>query len=243
MTLSTPTRILTLLLATSLSFGLSACKKTSSAPTNRSLKPDTKRRTTPKQVAKKPATKNVVLFVGDSLTAGFRLAKSEAFPYLIGQHWKKQGVPFRTRNAGVSGDTSAGVLRRLNWILTPDVHTVFLTIGANDGLRGFNLKHTKKNIAKIIKTIQAKGVRVLLAGMQMPPNYGATYTKQFRSMYPALAKQFTLKLMPFLLKDVAGRKELNLSDGVHPNAKGHTIVTKNVLAFFQKEQLFAKAKR
>ena len=145
---------------------------------------------------------------------------------------------WRTRNAGVSGDTTAGVIRRLGWVLTPDIHTVFLAIGANDGMRGQSLKHIEKNLETIIKNIQKKKVRVILAGIKLPRNYGKKYYLAFESIYPKLARKHKLAIMPFLLKDVAGIKKLNLPDGIHPNNEGHRIIRNNVLAYFAKTKLF-----
>ncbi|MEM1009843.1 MAG: GDSL-type esterase/lipase family protein, partial [Myxococcota bacterium] len=124
-----------------------------------------------------------VVFLGDSLTAGFQLARSEAYPAQVQRLWKQQNKPWVARNAGVSGDTSAGALSRLNWVLTPRVHTLFIAIGGNDGLRGFKLESTRKNILSIIRKARRKKIRVILAGIQIPTNYGPAYTKAFRSMY------------------------------------------------------------
>jgi len=188
----------------------------------------------------KPVERHVVLFLGDSLTAGYGLAASEAYPALIDAHWRKHGYKWRAQNAGVSGDTTAGVLRRLDWVLTPKIHTVFLCIGANDGLRGLSLPQMKKNLEKIIQAIQKKGVKVVLAGMMVPPNYGKEYEKKFRQIYVDLAKKYKLKRMPFLLQSVAGQPKLNQADGIHPNAKGHALLRRDVLAFFEKEQILQK---
>ncbi len=226
-----------LLLATS----LVGCKK--AIPKQTQTKPQLKPQAKPsKKSPKSPETRekrNIVLFLGDSLTAGYRLASSEAYPALIGQHWKKQGRPWRTRNAGVSGDTSAGVIRRLNWVLTPDVHTVFLAIGANDGMRGQSLTQLEKNLVTILTSIRKKKVHVILAGIKIPRNYGKTYYLQFEEIYPRLAARFKIPLMPFLLKDVAGIKKLNLTDGIHPNRQGHQIISRNVLSYFNQAKLFS----
>lgn len=186
----------------------------------------------------KAGKKNIVLFLGDSLTAGFGVAKQEAYPSLIEQHWRDKGKPWRAQNAGVSGDTSAGVLRRLNWVLTPRTHSVFLCIGANDGLRGLSVDAMKRNLDKIITKIKQRGIKVILAGMIMPNNYGPAYTKSFKATYPALAKKHKLPFMPFLLKDVATVKTRNIADGIHPNPEGHRILANNVLAFFKANKLF-----
>lgn len=184
--------------------------------------------------------RNLVLFLGDSLTAGFGNAPSEAFPALIQEHWKQNKFPWRAKNVGVSGDTTAGVLRRLDWVLTSDVHTVFLCIGANDGLRGLSLKAMQNNLKKIIQNIQKRGVRVILAGMMIPPNYGPKHTELFKQTYIQLGEAFKLKRMPFLLEGVAGKSDLNLRDGIHPNPKGHQIIARNVLAFFKTQNILQK---
>lgn len=229
--------LVTLALGLSLVVGTQGCKSKSKT----SKTPVTTKKSTPKVQEPKVAKKNVVLFLGDSLTAGYRLAASEAYPYLINSHWKKQGFPWRARNAGVSGDTSAGVIRRLDWVLSKEVVAVFLCIGANDGLRGQSIKQLQKNLSTIIQAIQKKNIKVILAGITLPRNYGKNYYSKFENTYAKLAKQYKLPMMPFLLKDVAGIKKLNLSDGIHPNTKGHQIVAKNVLAFFKKQSLFPRS--
>jgi len=218
----------------------SGCKKASTTPKANARKANTPT-TRSKPAPRKPVAKNVVLFFGDSLTAGYQLAKSQAFPDRIGKAWKKEKRGWKTRGAGYSGGTTAGALSQLDWNLTPDIHSVFLAIGANDGQRGKKIKDIQNNIEELIKRIQKKGIRVILAGIMIPPNLGPKYTKAFKEIYPTVAKKYKLKLMPFLLKDVAGRRELNLADGVHPNAKGHEIITNNILVFFKKEKLFASA--
>lgn len=217
-----------------LAMGASACRKTG-APNTRTPPVKSQGLATPQ---KAPAKRNVVLFLGDSLTAGLGVARSEAYPARIGAMWQTRGVPFRVRNAGVSGDTTAGVLRRVDWVVQKDVHTVFLCIGGNDGLRGLPIAQMRKNIGAIVEKIRKKGVQVILAGMQIPPNYGAQYTRQFAETFPQVAKQYSLTYMPFLLVEVAGKKALNAPDGIHPNAKGHRLIAKNVLAFFEKKNLF-----
>lgn len=185
-----------------------------------------------------PKAKNVVLFLGDSLTAGYNLAAEEAYPALLQATWKRRGGRWEARNAGVSGDTTAGVLRRLSWVLSEDVHTVFLAIGGNDGLRGLKLEHSKKNLESIVDQIHAKGKKVILAGIKIPPNYGPAYTQRFEAMYIEVAKAKGIAFMPFLLEGVAGRRDLNLADGIHPNPQGHQIIAKAVLAFFDSQRLF-----
>jgi acyl-CoA thioesterase-1 len=177
------------------------------------------------------------LFLGDSLTAGYGLSAAEAYPSLLQKRWDKRGLPWKARNAGVSGATTAGTLESLSWSLTPDVKLVFLAVGANDGLRGLPLDRTRQNLAAIIERCRAAGARVALAGMKIPPNYGEEYAAAFEKNYAALAARYKLKLLPFLLQDVAGRRDRNLEDGIHPNSEGHRIIADNVDAFFSKEKL------
>jgi acyl-CoA thioesterase-1 len=188
-------------------------------------------------VSAAPVKKNVVLFLGDSLTAGLGVDPEEAYPALLGERWKKDDLSFEARNAGVSGATTADALENLDWTLTDDVGLVFLELGANDGLRGLSLAQSEKNLAAIIKKAKERGMRVVLAGMLLPPNYGPDYTRDFKTMYARLAHRYGLKLLPFLLDGVAGRPELNGPDGIHPNAAGHKIVAGHVHDFFAKEGL------
>ena len=186
----------------------------------------------------KKSPRNLFLFMGDSLTVGYNLNKEEAFPSLIGKYWQEKKIPFRSKIVGASGYTSISILSNLNWYLTDEVHTVFLCIGGNDGLRGFNLSQTRKNIISIIKKCKKKSIRVILAGIKLPPNRGKKYCAKFESMYLEIAQEMKLKLMPFLLKDVAGIPKYNLGDGIHPNAQGHEIVAKNILHFFSQEKIY-----
>lgn len=210
-----------------LAVALSACGKSPETPTAAA----------PAGAPAAKAGRNVVLFLGDSLSAGFGVAPEAAFPALLGARWGTDGAAYRARNAGVSGSTTAGLLETLDWTLAPDVHTVFLCIGANDGLRGLDLTATRANLAAIIEKIQGGGIRVVLAGIKVPPNYGEDYSRRFEAMYPDLARKYGLKLMPFLLEDVAGRRGSNLADGIHPNEAGHRRIAANVQAFLSREGL------
>ena len=172
--------------------------------------------------------RDVVLFVGDSLTAGYGVALDEAYPALVEERWRALGAPLKARNAGVSGATSAGVLENIDWSLTPDVAAAVVAVGANDGLRGLDLKQMEDNIDAVLARVQAAGARPVLAGMKIPPNYGADYTRRFEAVYPRLAKKRGVPLIPFLLEGVAGVKELNQPDGIHPNAAGHRKIAANV---------------
>ena len=169
-----------------------------------------------------------ILMLGDSLTAGHGLLSERSFPALIQSQLRAGGYPHRVVNAGVSGDTSAGGLARLDWLLRQRVDVMVLALGANDGLRGQDPQATRGNLAQIIERAQARGITVVLAGMEMPLNYGADYTRRYRAIFPALAEQYGLALIPFLLEGVALRPELNQPDGIHPNAQGAKIVAANV---------------
>jgi acyl-CoA thioesterase I len=162
-----------------------------------------------------------IVFLGDSLTAGLGVAPEQAYPALIQQRLRQAGYPDDVINAGVSGDTSAGGVRRLDWSLKGRVHVLVLALGANDGLRGLPPRQLETNLDTIIERARGRGAAVLLAGMEAPPNFGATYTRQFRGVYQALAARHHVPLIPFLLAGVAGVADLNQSDGIHPNARGH----------------------
>ncbi|MEO7696130.1 MAG: arylesterase [Chryseolinea sp.] len=173
----------------------------------------------------------LILFYGDSLTAGYGLSTEEAFPSIIDKKLKEKGKPAKVINAGLSGETSAGGLNRLGWILKQPVDVFVLELGANDGLRGLPLAETQKNLQLIIDKVMAKypKVKIVIAGMMVPPNLGPDYTTQFQKIYPDLARKNKATLIPFLLKGVAGDEKLNIADGIHPNVEGHKIVAENVL--------------
>ena len=177
-----------------------------------------------------PAPKTIIFF-GDSLTAGYGLSKDQAFPALIEQKLMKKGADYKVINAGLSGETSAGGLGRIDWVLNQPVDIFVLELGANDGLRGLPLEQTRKNLQGIIDKVKSKfpGVKVVIAGMMVPPNLGNDYTKEFQAIFPTLAKKNKATLIPFLLEGVAGIENLNLPDGIHPNAEGHQIVAGNVM--------------
>jgi len=169
-----------------------------------------------------------IVFLGDSLTAGYGLEQSQAVPALTQARLKKEGYPFEVINAGVSGDTSAGGLSRLEWSLSGDVRILVLELGANDGLRGLPVAAMRRNLDEVITRAQARGIAVLLVGMEALPNYGASYTSEFRDTFPALAKAHKTALMPFYLDGIAGKPELNIADGMHPNPAGAVIVADNL---------------
>jgi len=175
----------------------------------------------------------VVVFLGDSLTAGLGLAEDQAYPALLARQLKAEGKPARVINAGVSGDTTAGGLSRLGWLLNQHPALVVVALGGNDGLRGLPVSEVEGNLRQIIRRTQAAGAGVLLLGMRLPPNYGP-YADQFTAVYPKLARELAVPLVPFLLKDVGGIRTLNQADGIHPTAQGQEIVAKNVLPYLEK---------
>lgn len=184
-----------------------------------------------------PAAGPVALFVGDSLTAGYGVDPEEAWPALVGAEWRRRGLPWRARDAAVSGATSAGVAEQAAWALTPDVKLVFVCVGANDGLRGLPPAETKRNLEALIADLQKRGVRVALAGMRLPPNYGADRAREFEAVFPAVARERRVPFLPFLLEGVAADPALNQADGLHPNAAGHARVAAAVTAFLDREGL------
>jgi len=161
-----------------------------------------------------------VVFLGDSLTAGLGLGESEAFPALVGGLLAQRGIAVRVVNAGVSGDTSAGGLARVDWVLSLQPDILVVALGANDGLRGQPVDSIAANLREIVRHARAAGSRVLLAGMKMPPNYGPEYTRDFEALYARLARELDLPFLPFLLEGVATIPELNQPDGIHPTAAG-----------------------
>ena len=172
----------------------------------------------------------VILFYGNSLTAGMGLDPEQAFPNIIQQKLKNIHKDYLVVNAGLSGETSAGGLSRIDWVLQQKIDIFVLELGANDGLRGLPLESTRQNLQGIIDKVKQKypEVKVLVAGMMVPPNMGADYTAEFVKIFPELAKNNKAGLIPFLLEGVAGNPDLNLPDGIHPNAEGHQIVADNV---------------
>lgn len=175
-----------------------------------------------------------IVFLGDSLTAGYGIEKEKAYPQIVENKLKAKGKDIKVLNGGVSGSTTAGGKSRLGWFLkksNPDI--MVLALGANDGLRGLKLSQSEKNLEEIINIAKKKNIKVLLAGMRLPPNYGKDYVEQFRSMYKKLKEKHNLKMIPFMLKDVGGRKELNIEDGIHPNEKGHEVIANTVIKYLE----------
>jgi acyl-CoA thioesterase-1 len=176
-------------------------------------------------------TKKTILFFGNSLTAGYGLDDpSNAFPSLIQKRIDSLKLPYTVVNAGVSGETSSGGNSRIDWILKQQVDIFILELGANDGLRGIPFTETAKNLQSIIDKVKAKNkdVKIILAGMLVPPNMGPDYSKSFKELFPELAKKNETPFIPFILEGVAGEEKLNQGDGIHPTVEGHRMVMENV---------------
>ena len=179
---------------------------------------------------------NTILFLGDSLTEGLGVAKENAFPKLVETLIQKELKKNVTViNGGVSGSTSSDGLARLKWYLKKKPYIVFLALGANDGLRGLNLKQSQKNLEEIVEYAQKSKAKVLLAGMRIPPNYGPKYVEDFEKIYQELQAKYNLKTIPFLLDGVAGVQKMNQRDGIHPNEEGHKVIAKKVFMFLKEE--------
>ncbi|MBI4912167.1 MAG: arylesterase [Acidobacteria bacterium] len=176
-----------------------------------------------------------LVFLGDSLTAGYGLGRSESFPSLVGERIRAAGLPWRTVNAGVTGDTSAGALARMDWILREKPDLIFICIGSNDGLRGLPIPELERNLRAILVRARQGGIRVALAGAMLPENYGPGYREAFRGLFPRLAREFRCPFLPFLLEGVAMQPGLNQADGIHPNAQGARIIAGQVWKLLEPE--------
>ncbi|TAL10520.1 MAG: arylesterase [Nitrospirae bacterium] len=186
----------------------------------------------PSNAAPRPEERVLVAF-GDSLTAGLGVSPEESYPSRLQEKLLLSGYRYRVVNAGVSGDTTAGGVRRVEWVLKSKPDIVILELGANDGLRGLSLTETRANLEQIIQRLLAGGAKVILAGMKLPPNYGADYTKTFHAMYADLAKRYDVPFIPFFLDGVAAKTDLNQADGIHPTGVGYAIITENIWHFIQ----------
>jgi len=176
----------------------------------------------------RPASLGTLVFLGDSLTAGLGLPKEQAFPALIEARLAAEGRPWTVVNAGISGDTTAGGAARLDWIYQQKVDVLFVCLGANDGLRGLPVAESERNLRLILDRAKKEGTRVVLAGIQLPENYGSTYRTAFARLFPRLAAEYRVPLLPFLLEGVAMNPRLNQADGIHPNAEGARAVADHV---------------
>lgn len=175
-----------------------------------------------------------ILFLGDSLSEGMGLSEEKSFPRLVERNLRAKNKDVVVTNGGVSGSTSASGLSRLKWHLKKKTDIVVLELGANDGLRGLNISTTQKNLQEIIQYAKEKKIKVLLLGLLMPPNYGNSYVRDFGNMYTNIARTEKVPMLPFLLEGVAGKREYNQADGIHPNAQGHEIIAKSVTDFVEK---------
>lgn len=174
-----------------------------------------------------------VVALGDSLTAGYGLAPESAYPSVLEARLRGAGYNVSMVNAGVSGDTSAGALRRVDWALDGDVRVLIVALGANDALRGLLVKDLRVNLAAIIERAQSRGVTVVLAGMEAPPNLGPIYTSAFRRVFRDLADEYDVAFLPFMLDGIAGVAGLNQGDGIHPNAEGAARVADNLWPYVE----------
>jgi acyl-CoA thioesterase I len=175
-----------------------------------------------------------ILILGDSLTEGLGVEKEKAFPDLLEKLLHDSGYPnIQVINAGISGSTTASGLSRLKWHLKSKPELVVVALGANDGLRGFKIQETRKNLLEILALARKNGLKILLAGMLLPPNYGPEYRKQFEKLFQDISKSEKVPLLPFILEGVGGDPELNLPDGIHPNEKGHARVAQTVLKYIK----------
>ncbi|MEE2671520.1 MAG: arylesterase [Bdellovibrionota bacterium] len=173
------------------------------------------------------APKKLVI-IGDSITEGYGLSKEKAYPAVLEKMIQKNGHNYKVINGGISGSTTSSAMSRLTWFLRSKPDMIILALGANDGLRGIKVDVSKANLEKFIEKCQQEKVKVVIAGMQVPPNYGEEYGKAFRQMYKDIISKYKIPSIPFLIEGVAGKAELNIEDGIHPNEKGHEIVAQNV---------------
>ena len=169
-----------------------------------------------------------IVAFGDSLTAGLGVPPQESYPSRLQRLLDEAGYHYQVVNAGVSGDTTAGGLRRIDWVLKSRPRIVILELGANDGLRGQPIENIYENLRKILQRLKEADVKVLFTGMRIPPNYGIDYTTRFSDLYTRLAKEFDVSFMPFFLEEVAARRSLNQADGIHPTGEGYRIIVKNI---------------
>ncbi len=217
-----------LLLSLIVTFALFSCSEKKTEQTQTEAKTET-------QEVKED--QKIILFFGNSLTAGYGIEQDLAFPGLTQDRLDSLGKNYKVINGGLSGETTAGGLSRLDWFLEDQPDIFVLELGGNDGLRGIQLSETKKNLLAIIDKVQSKypETKIILAGMQIPPNMGPEYSEEFSQIYPSVAEEKNVTLIPFLLENVGGIKELNLPDGIHPTEEGHKIVFENVWKYLKEE--------
>ena len=174
------------------------------------------------------SSKAKIVVLGDSITAGYGLSRDKAYPALVQKQLDAEGYDLEVVNAGVPGDTTAGGVRRLDWVLDDDIRILVVALGGNDGLRGLPVTEMKRNLSAIVERAREKGVAVVLAGMEAPPNQGDEYTSRFREIYLEIAREYDVVLVPFLLEGVGGMAEYNQRDGIHPNEEGQALIAKQI---------------
>ena len=190
---------------------------------------------TSETITEAKSDEKTILFFGNSLTAAYGIDPEDGFPGLVQSRIDSLGLDYKVINGGLSGETTAGGLSRLDWFLEDEPYIFILELGGNDGLRGIQLSETKNNLLRIIDKVQSKypETKIILAGMQIPPNMGQEYSKEFSELYPAVAAEKNVTLIPFLLDRVGGVPELNLPDGIHPTEEGHKIVAETIWPFIE----------
>ena len=211
--------------------GASTQATTASVTATSSARPGVARDATPSaEVNAQRSGPKTILFVGTSLTAGYGLDPDDAYPQQVQRKIDEAKLPYQVVNAGVSGETSASLLRRIDWLLRQPIDVIVIESGANDGLRGIPIETMRSNLQQIIDRVKSArpNARIVLAQMEAPPNLGISYTRRFRSVFPEVAAKNGAVLLPFILENVAGRRELNQADGIHPNLQGERLVAENV---------------
>ena len=208
-------------------FALASCAEKKSESTDVEATSET--------ITEAKSDEKTILFFGNSLTAAYGIDPEDGFPGLVQSRIDSLGLDYKVINGGLSGETTAGGLSRLDWFLEDEPYIFILELGGNDGLRGIQLSETKNNLLKIIDKVQSKypETKIILAGMQIPPNMGQEYSKEFSELYPAVAAEKNVTLIPFLLDRVGGVPELNLPDGIHPTEEGHKIVAETIWPFIE----------
>jgi acyl-CoA thioesterase I len=223
----------TLLLSTLL-LGAAACGDAPLRVAAGATSSESSEQSAPPTTAAPTASDTRVAFLGDSISAGLHLAADQAFPAIVQRRLAAKGLRFELMNGGVSGDTTAGGLRRVDWLLKRSPRVVVIELGGNDGMRGVPVDSIEANLRAIIAKVTAAHARVLLLGMRIPPSYGPEYVTAFEAMYPRLARELALPFVPFFMEGVAGRSELNLPDGIHPTPAGHEKLADAVAAPLEK---------
>lgn len=186
-------------------------------------------------ISPSPAEKKKIIFLGDSLTEGYGVDINSTYTHLLQEHFDKENIPWKVINAGISGSTTASAKGRIKWLLKDKNKPAIIVIalGANDGLRGQKIDSIKANLSEAVDMIKKENIQVVISEIMVPPNYGKEYSDNFKKIFPQISKEKKITLMPFILKDVAGKADLNIADGIHPNEKGHKIVYEQVFKFIK----------